>query len=88
MADIDDLMQEFRTSSNGAVGTSFFAMRRSSCLLGILRRCFVSLEAMVCFDIISFFATAVDLAMITIYRDRKSPPIPGVIATSHMTTES
>ena len=59
MIDINDLLQGFWTSSNGAVGTSFFAMR-SSRLLGILKRCFDSLE--VCFDIISLFATCVDLA--------------------------
>ena len=55
MTDINDLVQgsEFATSINlnGAV----FAMR-SSRLLGILQRCFDSLEDddMVCFDIISF----------------------------------
>ena len=55
MKDINDLVQgsEFGTSINlnGAV----FAMR-SSRLLGILQRCFDSLEDddMVCFDIISF----------------------------------
>ena len=49
MTDINDLLQDFWTSSNGAVGTSFFAMRR---LLGILKKCFDSLE--VCFDKISF----------------------------------
>ena len=51
MADINDLVQEFRMSSrDGAVGESFVAMSR---LLKILQ---------VCFDIIPFFATAVDLA--------------------------
>ena len=61
MTDINDLLQEFQTSSHGAqaVGTSFFPMR-SSCLFGILKECFNSLE--VCFDIISFFATAVDFS--------------------------
>ena len=54
MTDINDLVQEFWTSSNEAVGTSFFAMRR---LLGILQLCF---KHVVCFDIISFFATNVD----------------------------
>ena len=48
MTDINDLVQGFWTSSNGAVGTSLFAMRR---LLGILQRCF---ELVVCFDIIIF----------------------------------
>ena len=51
MADINDLVQEFWMSSrDGAVGESFVAMWR---LLKILQ---------VCFDIIPFFATAVDLA--------------------------
>ena len=59
MTDIDDLLQEFWTSSNGAVGTSFFAMR-SSCLFRILEKCYGSLA--VCFDVISFFATAVDFS--------------------------
>ena len=54
ITDINDLVQEFWTSSNGAVGTSFFTMRR---LLGILQKSF---NTMVCFDSISFFATAVD----------------------------
>ena len=37
LTDIDDLVQEFwRTSSDGAVGASFFAMRR---LLEILQEC-------------------------------------------------
>ena len=56
MMDINDLVQEFWTLSDEAVGTSFFAMR-SSCLLGILRTCFKSIvEVRVCFDIISFFS--------------------------------
>ena len=57
MTNINDLVQEFWTSSNGAVGTSFFAMR-SGCLFKILQECFNSLEndvmARVCFDVISF----------------------------------
>ena len=57
MTDINDLVQEFWTSSNGAAGTIFFAMLG---LRGILRECFDSLD--VRFDIIFFFATAVDLA--------------------------
>jgi hypothetical protein len=58
MTDISDFMQEFwKTSSDGAVGVSFFAMCR---LLEILQGCFDNLE--VCFDIISIFATAADLA--------------------------
>ena len=65
VTDIIDLVQEFWTStwtsSNGAVGTSFFA-RRSSCLLKILQKCFESFD---CLDVVvcqCFFATAVDLA--------------------------
>ena len=86
MIDINDLVQEFWNSSNGAVVTSFFAMR-SSCLLRILQKCFDSLE--VSFDIISFFfATAVEHLLITIYRHRQTPTIPAVIATNHLTTES
>ena len=51
MADINDLVQESRMSSRyGAVGESFVAMCR---LFKILQ---------VCFDIIPFFATAVDSA--------------------------
>ena len=53
MTDITDLVQEFwRTSSD--VEPSFFAMHR---LLEILQGCLK-----VCFDIISVFATAIDLA--------------------------
>jgi hypothetical protein len=58
MTDINDFVQEFwTTSSDGAVEASFFAMRR---LLEILERCFGFLD--VCFVIISFSATAVELA--------------------------
>ena len=59
MTDINDLVQEFWTSRIGAVETSSIAMR-SSRLLGILQECFHSLESkfVVCFDIISVFATA------------------------------
>ena len=58
MADINDLVQEFwRTSSDGVVGASIFAMRR---LFVILERCFDDLE--VCIDIIPVFVTAIDLA--------------------------
>ena len=58
MTDINDLVQEFwRTSSDEAVGASFFPMRR---LFEILQECFNILE--VCFDIVSVFETAVDLA--------------------------
>ena len=68
MTDIDDLLQEFwRTSSDGASGSSFLAMRR---LLEILQGCFDFLE--VCFDIISVFATAIDFAD-EIYRCRQGP---------------
>ena len=56
MTDINDLVEEFwRTSSDGALGASFSAMRR---LLEILQGCFDFLE--VWFNIISVFATAVD----------------------------
>jgi hypothetical protein len=49
MTDINDLMQEFWTSSDhdGVVGASFFAMRR---LFEILQKCFDNL--IVCFYII------------------------------------
>jgi hypothetical protein len=57
MTDINNLVQKFwRTSSDGVVGASFFEMRR---LLEFLQKC-CNLE--VCFDIISVFATAVNLA--------------------------
>ena len=49
MTDYNDLLQEFQTSSNGAVGTSFFA-KGSIRLYGILKECYNSLE--VCFDIV------------------------------------
>ena len=63
MTDINDLVQEFWTSRIGAVETSFIAMR-SNRLLKILQECLDSLEddVKVCFDIISSFATADDLA--------------------------
>jgi hypothetical protein len=58
MADINELVHEFwRTSSDGTVGASLVAMRR---LFEILQECLNSLT--VCFDIISVFVTAVDLA--------------------------
>ena len=51
MTDINDLVEEFwGTSSDEAVGASFFEMRR---LLEILQNCLDDLE--VCFDIISVF---------------------------------
>ena len=57
MADINDLVQDFwRTSSDGADGEAYIAMRR---LLEILQECFDIFE--VSFDNISFCA-AVDLA--------------------------
>ena len=56
MNDINDLVQDFwRTSSDEAIGASFFEMRR---LLEILQKCIGLLE--VGFDIISVFATAAD----------------------------
>ena len=51
MTDINDLVQEFQTTSSD-VGASFFAMR---CLLKILQECF-----RVRFNIISVFATDAD----------------------------
>ena len=58
MTDINVLVQEFwRTSSDGGVGASFFAVHR---LLKILQKTFEILE--VCFIIISVYATAVSLA--------------------------
>ena len=66
VTDINDLVQEFwsfwSTSSDEAVGTSFFAMRN---LLDILQK----YNSRVCFHIISVFAAvnAVDL-LILIYR--------------------
>ena len=57
ITDIKNLVQEFlRTSSD--VGASLFAMRR---LFEILQDCFGNFE-LVCIDIISVFATVVDLA--------------------------
>ena len=47
MTDINDLVQEFWTSSDGADGASFIAMRR---LLEILHECLVLWK--VCFDMI------------------------------------
>ena len=58
MTDINVLVQEFLTSSSHrTVGASILAMRR---LLEILQNCFNSLG--VCFNFVSFFATAVHLA--------------------------
>ena len=55
MTDINALVQEFwMTSSDAAVGSSFFAMRR---LLEILEEC--SHTLIVCSDIISVLAPAV-----------------------------
>ena len=50
MTDINDLLGGVKTSSNGSVGASFFAIGR---LLEILEECFRSMQ--VCFDIISVF---------------------------------
>ena len=55
MTDLNALVQEFwMTSSDAAVGASFFAMHK---LLEILEGCSHTLE--VCSDIISVFATAI-----------------------------
>jgi hypothetical protein len=61
MTDINNLVQEFwRTSNDGDdVGASFFEMRR---LLEILQVCSDNFEVCHGFDIVSVFATAVDLA--------------------------
>ena len=48
MTDINDLVQEFQTSSNGAIAASLFAMRR---LYDIFLECFRLFN--VCFDVIS-----------------------------------
>ena len=48
MTDINDLVQEFQTSSNGAIAASLFAIRR---LYDILLECFRLFN--VCFDVIS-----------------------------------
>ena len=48
MTDINDLVQEFQTSSNGAFAECLFSMRR---LFEILLKCFQLFN--VCFDIIS-----------------------------------
>ena len=47
MTDINDLVQEFQTSSNGAIAVSLFAMRRLFEILLCFHLCNV------CFDIIS-----------------------------------
>jgi hypothetical protein len=61
ITDVNDLQEFWMTSSDGAsdgaVGASFFAMRR---LFEILQKCFDKLG--VCFDIIFVFAITVDLA--------------------------
>ena len=56
MTDINDLVVQelLKTSSDGVVGASIPAMLL---LHGILQRCSLSLE--VCFNIVSFFVTAV-----------------------------
>ena len=86
MADINDLLQEFWNSSNGAVGTSFFAMR-SSCLLGILHKCFNSLEleVTVCFCHDYSFLRLLSTLLITMYRQTPTIiQVSGLIATSHL----
>ena len=55
MTDINNLVKEFRRTSCD-IGASLFAMRH---LFDILQECF---GILVCFDIITVFATAVDLA--------------------------
>ena len=89
ITDIHNLVQEFRRISSD-VGASLFAMRR---LFGILRKC---LGILVCIDIISVFATAVDSAD-KIYRvwHNRGVTITGTFSGSlwtesepNMTTES
>ena len=79
MTDINDFVQEsWRTSSDGAVKASFFAMRR---LLGILQDCFNNLD--VCFAV---FATAVDLAEKEEFYRSQQTVIPGRIPPSRTLT--
>ena len=79
MTDVYNLVLEFwRTSGDGVTGACFFAMRR---LFEILRACFWGVR----FDIISMFATAVDLADKT-YSCRQTP-ISGAIPPNRLTTE-
>ena len=59
MADINDLLQDFWSSSNGAVGVSLTAMCR---VFGILRKCFKFKFLKVCFNVIPVFVGCVDLA--------------------------
>ena len=60
MTDINNLVKEFRRTSCD-IGASLFAMRL---FFEILRDCF---GILVCFDIITIFATAVDLAESTVF---------------------
>ena len=82
MTDINDLVQEFQTSSNGAIAASLFAMHR---LFDILLQCFRLFN--VCFNIISVLRPT-STQLITIYRHRQTATLPCFIATSHLTTES
>ena len=71
MADINNLVQEFwRTSSEGAIGASLFAVRR---LFEILQECLNFSK--VCFDIISVFVTAIDLADKNLQRSAYPYPV-------------
>ena len=80
MSDINDLVQElWRTSSDGADGASFFAMRR---LLEILQRCQCSENFNVCFVIIPFLrlqsTSLIDYQLLALARPRLPPPPPPV----------
>ena len=79
MTDINDLVQDFWITSSD-VGAPFFAMPR---LLEKFQVCFIDLG--VCFDIISVFATAIDLAD-KIYSGRQTP-IPGTILRTRTESE-
>ena len=81
MTDINNLVQEFWTSSYGAVWTSFFAMRR---LLEILKKCF---NFLVCFNTIFPFSRLASTSLIKIYRLEISIPA-GHIPPIRLTTES
>ena len=54
MTDIDDLVQELMTSSDEAVGVSFFELRRLLGILQVLQVCFRFRFWEVCFDISVF----------------------------------
>ena len=65
MTDINDLVQEFWTSSYGAVEASFCAMRR---LLEVLEGCFGLIE--VCFDIMRLPSTQLIKSIVRLVQSR------------------